>query len=76
VGHEKKRQTRKPRMRSGCWEETICLVSKGILYELKKEFRYARLGNNFGRVEKEMSYVTDRVVDVEGTIEENCSMQA
>jgi len=58
---EKKNLTRKPewlkkdktdRMRRGCWEEKIGLVSKGISEELKREFGYARLEDNLGQLKK------------------------
>jgi len=39
-------------MRSGCWEDEICLVSNGILEELKREIRYARLEDNWGQLKR------------------------
>jgi len=43
----KKDKTHK--MKNGCWEEKICLVLKRILDEFKREFRYARLGDDLGQ---------------------------
>jgi len=40
------------KMRSGCWEEKICLMSNRILEELKREIRYARLEDNLGQLKR------------------------
>jgi len=37
----------------------MCFISNGILDELKKEFRYARLGDNLGLSKKEVRYVAE-----------------